>query len=98
MRVDNNPSDMRLNIGAWSEDILNDNVRTSINKVNMWCASNSSRPPGDLVMQQQIFVDYVTGLWIRDRVWAALHSWETNIMSKGYENPLKEKSARNSKF
>ena len=83
---------MRQSIGAWSGDIFNDNVLVS--KVNIWCAGNSARPPGDLFIQHQLIVNYSAGLWIGERFQAASHSWETDSTSKGNENPLKEKSAR----
>ena len=52
---------MRLSIGAWSEEILNNNVRISIHKLNMWGAGNSARPPGYLWLHRLI-VDYSIGL------------------------------------
>ena len=50
----NQPSDMRLSIDDWLEDILNDNVRSSIHKVNMWCSGDSARPLGDLFGQHRL--------------------------------------------
>ena len=91
------PSDMPLSIGAWSEDMLNDIVRIFIHKVNMCCAGNSARPPGDLFTKHRLIVDCSTGLWIDKRFWANFHSWETDSTSKGNETPLQEKSARKSK-
>ena len=94
----NQPSDMILSIGAWSEDILNENVRISIHKVNIWCAGNSARPPGDLFMQHRLTVYYSTRLGISETFWDDVHSWDTDSTSKGNETMLKENSARKSKF
>ena len=46
--------DTRMGIGACIEDVLNDNIRISIHKVNMWNAGNSAWPPGDLWLHRLI--------------------------------------------
>ena len=88
--ANNQPSDMKLVTAG--DDAF------SIHKVKMWCTGDSARPPGDLFRRHRLIVDYSTGLSIGNRFWAASHSWETNSTNKGNKTPLKENSARKSKF
>ena len=98
--ANNQPSDMKLGMYDCSPffAVTEGDDAFSIHKVRMWCTGNSARPPGDLFRQHRLIVNYSTGLSIGNRFQAASHSWETNSTNKGNKTPLKENSARKSKF